>query len=163
MFITAITTLPALALYLFAILMSPSLNVFWSTWDIPLRIIGATFALVIPTSAIALMLSSLTHESRFANFSWFAVWSLGHGAWLAIVMATSIGMRKEPFHADVMQSAQVQNWSVLSLYNCLGDVQEFIFGFETLENIWRGAAAIAVVTVFSLFTLYRRVSAPIRV
>lgn len=162
-FIASVTTLPALALYLFAIMLSPSLSVFWSTWDIPLRIIGATFALVIPTSALALMLSSLTQESRFANFSWFAVWALGHGAWMAITLATAIGMGKPPFHTDVTQSAQVQNWSVLSLYNCLGDVQSYIFGFETFGGIWRGAAAIFFVTIFSLVVLYRRISAPIRV
>ncbi len=162
-FIMAVSTLPALALYLFAIVMSPSLSVFWSTWDIPLRIIGATIALVLPTSAIALMLSSLTQESRFANFSWFAVWALGHGAWLAILLATSMGMKKAPFHPDVLASTQVQNWSVLSLYNCLGDAQEFIFGFERFEDVWRGSLVLVCLTLFSIWILYRRISAPVSV
>ncbi len=162
-FIMAVTTLPALALYIFAIMMSPSLTVFWSTWDIPLRILGASVALVVPTSAIALMLSSLTHESRFANFSWFAVWALGHGAWLAIVLATAMGSPQNAFHPAVQNSAQVKNWSMLSLYNCLGDVQAFIFGFESLSDVWRGTLALACITIFSLIVLYRRISAPVRV
>lgn len=162
-FIIAVSTLPALALYLFAIMMSPSLSVFWSTWDIPLRILGATVAVVLPMSAISLMLSSLTQESRFANFSWFAVWALGHGSWLAILMVTSKMMHKPPFHPDVLASNQVQNWSVLSLYNCLGDVQEFIFGFESFEDVWRGTLVLACVTLFSFWILYRRISAPVSV
>lgn len=162
-FIVAITTLPAIALYFFAIMMSPNISVIWSTWDIPFRIIGATFALVIPTASIALMLSSLTHESRFANFSWFAVWALGHGAWLTIVVATSMRMNLPPVESEVLGSSAVQNWSALSLYNCLGDVQAMIFGFEGLRDIWRSVLALSGVTLFSLIVLYRRVSAPIRV
>ena len=162
-FIVGVSTLPALALYFFAIMMSPSLSVFWSTWDIPLRILAATVVVVLPTSAIALMLSSLTQESRFANFSWFAVWAMGHGAWLAILLATSMGMGKSPFNPDVIYSNQVENWSVLSLYNCLGDVQEFIFGFEKFEDVWRGTLVLVCITVFSLWILYRRVSAPVNV
>ena len=162
-FIIGVSTLPALALYFFAIMMSPSLSVFWCTWDVPLRILGATVALVLPTSAIALMLSSLTQESRFANFSWFAVWAMGHGAWLAILLATSMGMGRPPFDPEVMSSTQVQNWSVLSLYNCLGDAQEFIFGFESFEDVWRGTLVLVCITVFSLWILYRRISAPVSV
>ncbi len=162
-YIMAVTTLPALVLYMFAILMSPDLSVFWHTWDIPIRIVLATFALVIPVASVVLMLSSLTQESRFANFSWFAVWALGHGAWWTIVVATSIQMQMPPFAPEVMQSDMVQNWSALSLYNCMGSVQEWIFGFGTLSSIWRAAVSLAFITVVSLVILYRRVSAPIRI
>ncbi len=162
-FIIAVTTLPALALYLFAILMSPNLSVFWSTWDIPIRILVATVALVIPTSSVVLMLSSLTQESRFANFSWFAVWTLGHGAWLAIVVATAMQMQLPPVSAEVLQSNTVQNWSALSLYNCLGTTQAWIFGFASFSEAWRGVLALLGITLVSLVILYRRVSAPIQI
>lgn len=162
-FIVAVTTLPALALYVFAVMMSPDLSVFWDTWDIPLRIIVATFALVIPTASVALMLSSLTQESRFANFSWFAVWALGHGAWITIVFATAMRMNKPPFNRVVLDNEMVQAWSTLSLYNCLGEVQSLIFGFEAVEDVWRGILALTAITLVSLVILYRRVSAPVRI
>lgn len=166
-FIVAVTTLPALALYCFAVMMSPNISVIFSTWDIPFRIVGATFALVIPTASIALMLSSLTHESRFASFSWFAIWVLGHGAWLAIFMATAMKMGSQGNRdfqpSDVLENEVVKNWSSLSLYNCLGDAQELIFGFSSFSDAWRGILTLTLITVFSLFILYRRVSAPIRV
>jgi ABC-2 type transport system permease protein len=162
-FIVFVTTLPALALYLFAILMSPDLSVFLATWDIPIRILLATVALVIPTASLALMLSSLTQESRFANFAWFAIWALGHGAWVAVLFATSIQVGQPPVHATVMESAAVKNWSVLSLYNNLGDVQAWIFGFVALEDVWKGVAMLGAVSLISLIVLYRRVAAPIRV
>jgi ABC-2 type transport system permease protein len=164
-FIIAVTTLPALGLYAIALLMSPSFSVFWNTWDIPIRIILATIALVIPTSSVALMLSSLTQESRFANFAWFAIWALGHGAWFTIVVATAIKMNANagPFDPVVLQNPMVQNWSALSLYNCLGSTQAIIFGFEELKDVWREVLSLAGITLFSLIVLYRRVSAPIRV
>lgn len=162
-FIVFVTTLPALALYVFAIGMSPSVDVFWSTWDIPLKIVLATVALVIPTASLALMLSSLTHESRFANFSWFALWALGHGAWMAVLFATAVQFNKPPVDPAVVNSAIVQNWSVLSLYNNLGDIQSWIFGFSTFEQVWRGVVTLGVISVVSMIVLYRRVSAPIRV
>lgn len=162
-FIVAVTTLPAIALYFFAIMMSPSISVVWSTWDIPFRIIAATFVLVIPTASIALMLSSLTHESRFANFSWFAVWTLGQGAWFTVVLATAARMNMAPFEKAVMESQTVKNSSALSLYNCLGDVQAMIFGFENFNDVWRSLLALTAITIVSLIILYRRVSAPIRI
>lgn len=162
-YITLVTSLPALALYLFAIMMSPESAVFWSTWDIPFRIIIATFALVIPTASLAVMLSSLTHESRFASFAWFAIWALGHGAWFAVLIAQSARMREAPFDPVVLDSNLVQTWSVLSLYNNVGAVQSWIFGFEKFTDIWPGGLALLVITAFSITMLYRRVSAPIRV
>ncbi len=102
-FIVFVTTLPALALYVFAVMVSPDLSVIWSTWDIPFRILGATIALVIPTASLALMLSSLTQESRFASFAWFAIWALGHGAWMAILFATAIQLQAAPIDAESAQ------------------------------------------------------------
>jgi ABC-2 type transport system permease protein len=162
-FITFVTTLPALALYLFAVMVSPDLSVIWSTWDIPFRIVGATIALVIPTASLALMLSSLTQESRFASFAWFAIWALGHGAWLAILFATAIQFESAPFDPQVINSSAVQNWSVLSLYNNLGDIQSWIFGFGDFHKVWRGIVALMIISTVSLVVLYRQVSAPIRV
>lgn len=159
-FIILVSTLPALALYFIALLMSPDISTLPQTWDIPLRIIMATFGLVIPTSTVALMLSSLTQESRFANFSWFAVWGLGHGAWLTIVLATSLQLGLPLFHTDVMQSETVANWSAMSLYNSLGSLQAYIFGFETFAESWRGIVSLFGITTFSMTLLYRRISSP---
>lgn len=162
-YIVMITTLPALFLYLLAVALSPDLTVIFSTWDIPLRILLASVFLVVPTASLALMLSSLTHESRFASFAWFAVWALGHGAWFAILISQSIRLQAAPFDSEVLNSTMVQISSVLSLYNNLGSIQNWIFGFSTLSEALPGVIALAVITVFSLVVLFRRVSAPIRV
>ena len=162
-YIMLVTTLPAMALYLFAVMLSPNLSVVFSTWDIPFRILAASAVLVVPTASLALMLSSLTHESRFASFAWFAIWALGHGAWFAVLIAQTARMQRPPFEPEVIDSPLVQNWSVLSLYNNLGGVQSWIFGFADLGDVWPGMVALAAITVFSLVLMYRRISAPIRV
>jgi hypothetical protein len=41
----------------------------------------ASLIFIIPTVSVALMFSSLTSESRFAAFAWFAFWGLGFIAW----------------------------------------------------------------------------------
>ncbi|MEL7498608.1 MAG: ABC transporter permease subunit [Planctomycetota bacterium] len=162
-FLVGMTTLPALVLFLLAILASPDLSVLYSTWDIPFRILLASVSLVIPTCSIALMLSSLTQESRFASFSWFAVWVLGHGAYFAVMLSAVIRLRKPPFSPEVMSNSAVKNWSSLSLYNCLGDAQTFLFGFSSFEESWKGMLVLVVITIVSLGILYRRVSSPVRV
>ncbi len=76
-FLSTITAVPALMLYVTGVFLSPDLSVVQDTWDIPLRILGATIVLVVPTTALALCYSSFTSESRYATFSWFATWAMG--------------------------------------------------------------------------------------
>ena len=161
-YIIMVSTLPAIGLFVFCLMLSPDISVIYSTWDIIFKIFAASAVLVIPLSALALMLSALTHESRFATFAWFAIWALGHGAWMVVVLIKSIQLGQPPGALDVMQSNMVVNWSALSLYNNLGQVQSWIFGFETLDQIWPAVLVLVGLTLLSLFILFRRVSAPIR-
>ena len=83
---------------------------------------------------------------------------------MTVVVSTAVRMdANSPFDPAVLQSPMVQNWSALSLYNCLGSLQAVIFGFEDLRDVWREVVSLAGITLFSLIVLYRRVSAPIRV
>lgn len=163
-FIVLVTTLPAITLYIFAVLMSPDLSVVSSTWDVPLRILLGTIVLVVPTVSVALMFSSLTQESRFATFSWFAFFTLGHAAWLAVVFSyASRNGGMIPFDADVMEIPTVKRWGLLSLYNNIGEVQGWVFGFSTLEDALPGLAVLLLITVFCLAIIYRQISSPMRV
>ena len=165
-YIIMCSTIPALGLFVFSVMLSPDATAFLNTWDIIFRILGASLVLAIPLSALVLMFSSLTHESRFATFAWFAVWALGEGAYWIIVsikanqMAYSSNGEVSP--ADVMESEMVNNWSFLSLHTTLGRVQSWVFGFETIDQIWPALLVLVCITLFSLVVLFRRVSAPIR-
>ena len=151
-FLAAMSTLPALCLYFLGVLLSPDLSVIFDTWDLPFRIFLASFVLLIPTTSLALMLSSLTAESRFASFAWFAVWALG-GITYAIIRATELPGA----------------WGSVFLFEAIGDVQTWIFLPDLPPDIAKpheilAAATILIgITVFSLAVLMRRVSAPIRV
>lgn len=76
-----ITTVPALGCYLFSVALSSDLYVLLETWDLPFRILFASVIFIVPSVSVALMFSSLTSESRFAAFAWFAFWGLGFIAW----------------------------------------------------------------------------------
>ena len=160
-FLVLVTTLPAICLYALGVSLSPELSVVFSTWDIPFRILLASIVLIIPTACLSLMLSSLTSESRFATFAWFAVWILGHGAWMAIWLMQGIRRGSDPIQA--LEDPVVNGWSSLSLYNNLGNVQSWIFGLSEFGSALPGLIVLSLLSIFSIYILFRRVSAPIRV
>ena len=161
-YIMFVSTFPALMLYVFAILMSPATDVFWTTWDIPVRIALCSISLILPTASLALMLSSLTEESRFASFAWFAIWVLGHGAWTAVSVGEAIRQGVPPTDPMVADSSMVKNWSSISIYNNLGDVQSWIFGFRSFSEVWPAVTILSAITLIAILVLYRRVAAPLR-
>ncbi|MFP6750615.1 MAG: ABC transporter permease subunit [Pirellulaceae bacterium] len=155
-FLLAVTTLPALLVYLVGVLFSPGLGVILNTWDIPLRILLATAVLTIPTTMLALCLSSLVNESRYARFAWFAIWIVGF-------LSASI-----LFTADLQASGNydiwTSRWAFLSPYHVLGIVERWAFGLmERPADVIPYLAILGVVTVVCFGTLMRRITAPIRV
>jgi len=87
--VAAITVLPALALWLMGVLVSPSVWVAVDTWDLPLKAVAASIVLAVPTVLLALAYSSLTAESRIASFAWFATWA---ACWIAHSTLTTADM-----------------------------------------------------------------------
>jgi len=160
-FVMLITTVPALFLFFIGVMLSPDLSVLRDTWDLPFRILMASAVLVVPTCSLALMFSSLTNESRFAGFAWFAVWGLGAVAWGVILAVKQASLPPAP--DGQLQLADSQ-WSLLSIYSTLGKVQTWVFGLETdFFHVLPSLVMLGGITLFSLIVLYRRVSAPIRV
>jgi len=164
-----ITALPALVLYVVGVMLSPDLRVVLVTWDLPLRIVAASAVLMIPTTAVALALSSLTSETRYATFAWFAFWALG---WVAYQMLL----------INVPASANPYKWSIVSMYHTLGTLQYWVFGLKgalsglipatpaiallpapSQVQIWPAALQVTAITLVALAILFRRVSSPMRV
>lgn len=162
-YLSVISTLPALALYVLGVLLSPSLNVVTATWDLPLRIVVASVVLMLPTSVLALCFSSLTQESRYAGFAWFALWILG---WFTFAAATAADAFNAQMNAGRMgreMFLEQSAWAYVSLYHTLGRVQSWVFGFVSFRDVWVSAVILVAVTVLALMVLMRRISAPMRV
>lgn len=155
-FLALVTTLPALLLYLVGLAFSPDLSVILSTWDIPVRIVLASLSLILPTASLAVMLSSLTQESRFASFAWFAIWTLGFGAYLAVILVRAATGSME--FDEAMTDPWVLRWAPISLYNCLGQVQTWIFGFDSFANSWPCVLTLIALTLVSLVLFFRNIS-----
>jgi len=148
-YVLLITTIPALLSYLLGVLLSPELNVVVHTWDLPLRIVAASAVLVIPTTTLALAISSMTTETRYASFAWFAVWILPAVAY-AMLYTNTIGTVDK-------------KWTLISLYLTLGEVQKSVFGLgASFAEILPWATMLVAVSVVSLVVLFHRVSAPMR-
>lgn len=150
---------PALALYLFGVLLSPSLAVLEHTWDIPLRIAAATMVLAVPSSIMALAFSSLTSRSWVAGFTWFAVWFFGYIGYQVIWLRAEWAERWDPSFSP----GQTEYWSLISFYHVLRTVGGWIFRVESTPALVQASAAVLVgLTAVSLVVLSRRISAPIR-
>lgn len=149
-FIAGITTLPALMMYFVGIAVSPTVDVVLDTWDIPLRILVASVTVFVPATAIALCFSSLTKESRYAGFAWFALWVLG---------AVSVGFLAG--HRGISTGEHYFE-EYLSIYHTFGAVQRWIFGLETLAEVKYFVLTLTIVTGICLMVLFRRISAPMR-
>jgi ABC-2 type transport system permease protein len=163
--VAALTALPALVLYVVAVLLSPSLTVVYDTWDLPLRVLLGTATLAVPLSAVAICFSSATTESRFASFAWFAIWIVGFVTYQILrsgdfdpeeVERTRFGMRaSEPY---------AWRWFLISPYHVLGAVQSTVFGIEIPTSVRNWAYGVtSLVTVLATFIAYRRVAATLKV
>lgn len=165
-YLSVISTLPALALYVLGVLLSPNLSVVSATWDLPFRIVAASVVLMLPTSVLALCFSSMTQESRYAGFGWFAVWILG---WFTYTAASSAeAFEQMNAHQDVFRPGgqivlQQSSWTHVSLYHTLGRVQSWVFGFAEFRDVMVSAVILIGVTLIALAILLRRISAPMRV
>ncbi len=166
-FLAMITTIPALGLYVVGVLLSPQLDVVWLTWDIPLRILAASCALMLPTAAVALACSAMTIESRYAAFSWFALWVVG---WVSYSIL-SFGERMNDLQVRVQMQAGSprpgrqlllgsdfqSRWELLSPYHLLGRVQQWMFGMYPADReIWPYLLLLVVVTLVSIWFVHRK-------
>ena len=100
--VAAITVLPALALWLMGVLVSPSIWVAVDTWDLPLKAVAASVVLAVPTVLLALAYSSATAESRIASFAWFATWA---ACWIAHSTLTTADMVAASRQAEVADAS----------------------------------------------------------
>lgn len=164
-YLSVISTFPALALYFLGVLLSPNLGVISATWDLPFRIVAASVVLMLPTSVLALCFSSLTQESRYAGFAWFAVWIMG---WFTYGAATAADAFNAQQAASFDRNGKLvilaeTAWTHVSLYHTLGRVQSWVFGFANFRDVLVSTMILVAVTVIALAILLRRISAPMRV
>ena len=182
--VASITMLPALALWMMGVAVSPSIWVAVTTWDLPVRIIVASLALAIPTVFMALAYSSLTTESRIASFAWFATWAACWIAHSALTTADLVAATNDTGAAVAGDTAPpappprrghwiaraagldgaLDRWAWISPYHAVGAVQAWIFGIETRSRaVVPPALALIAIACASSAVLAWRVAAPARV
>jgi len=169
-FLAGLTTLPALLLYLMGVALSPSISVVLVTWDLPIRILMASIVLCVPTTLFALMLSSITRESIFAGFGWFAIWIMGSVAYNIMtavegfVRMASNTNSDQPNFVGFVESGLAGNWSWLSPMQTLENLQSWVFGMDQeIGNLGIAFAVVCLVCAICLIILRIRIVSPIRV
>lgn len=168
-FLFMIVTVPALVLYVVAVMLSPNLSVVAATWDIPLRILGASVVLVIPTTAVALCYSSFTSESRYASFAWFATFIMGYVSYMILTFAGARNLpqqRRGRRGGPTMEELGLDpdRWRLLSPYHTLGKAESWVFGLDpTAGNVLWPMLVLLIVTVGGIVIVRHRIVARLSV
>ena len=158
-----IVTLPALALYVMGVMLSPDFSVIGQTWDILLRILAASVVLVVPTTALATCYAAYTSESRYAMFSWFATWTMGFVAYQILTYApyrsnVPRNRRGRPQWDELMEQIDFDRWRLLSPYHMLGKVQSWIFDLDATEgSVVPAVVLLSAITVIGIWIVHRRI------
>ncbi len=155
-FLSLITTVPALMLYVVGLSLSPQAGVILLTWDLPIRVLVASLVLMVPTTAVALACSSMTIESRYAAFSWFALWIVGWVSY-SILSFSPLAARADLGSRPASSISFQTRWELLSPYHLLGRVQQWVFGlYPDDRSIWPYLAVLASVTLVSVWFIHRQ-------
>ncbi len=169
-FLVGLTTLPALMLYILGLSLSPDITVFFVTWQLPLKIMLASVILCVPTTLFALMLSSLTRESRIASFSWFSVWIMGSVAYFIMTIVETARALQQQTNVPSEQARIAGEtfaegkWAWLSPMQTLGNLQSWVFGIEReFGSLTISFLAVGLISVICLLILRWRIVLPIRV
>jgi hypothetical protein len=150
LYLSLITMVPAVTLFIVGVLLSPDIGVLWVTWDLLFRILFVSLAIIVPCTFLSLMLSSLTTESRYAAFGWFAIWIFGFLTYSIVVPFSSPG-----------DSSMMQCVSLIHVFN---DVAGWMLDPNlAVAGIENRLILLSVLTAISMAVLYRRVSAPMQI
>lgn len=153
-YLVLVSALPALVLYVVGLGLAQDPLAISHTWDLPLRTLGATVLLTVPTTLLALAVSATFTEVRYGIFAWFGIWILG------AVVYTNAGITKLASGNMAVGS----RLSLFSLYHTLGNVQSWCFGVRhDPKLVAPSLAVLALISVFSAYVILRRVTKPIRV
>jgi ABC-2 type transport system permease protein len=156
-----VAAVPSLVIYLAGLFLSTDSSALMQTWDIPLRIIAATLVLMIPTTAVALALSALTQESRYAGFAWFAFWIIGAVSYQVLWFAAQARLGERPRRMEFL--GEYNPWMLFSPYDTLGYLQMQIFGLTRGEAWeWGPWIVAAIVSLLGYGIAYQRVARMLR-
>jgi len=154
------TTVPALIVYVFGLLLSPDIGALVQTWDFPLRILLASLVFTLPTASLAMLLSSFTMDSRYASFAWFTLWVLG---WVTYGVLTGLDVAEGGSGGGITLLSGSPTTRLVSLYHALGDVQSVVFGILRDPSAAQSAIMlVSVLTIVSILVTYYRVASHLR-
>ncbi len=153
---------PSLLIYVAGLFLSTDSWAIAQTWDLPLRILAATLVLMIPTTAVALAMSSLTQESRYAGFAWFAFWVIGAVSYQVLWLASQVRRGMDPESMEIL--GEYNPWMLFSPYETLGYLQMQIFGLTRTDDwVWGPWILVVGTSVVGYALAYWRVARILKV
>lgn len=168
-FIALITLLPGLVLYLLSIAFSPTAAAFTQTADMILRIAGASAAIAIPATFVALLFSSLTSDVRYATFGWVAFCVVGEVAYW--MLRSTPALETSPWifllsFRETTATLTARIFDVAGQLNAIGLEGRHRSIDALISPRYSATTALTYLTGLSAFCLaviFRRISAPMRI
>jgi ABC-2 type transport system permease protein len=167
--ISTVTLLPSLALYALSIVFSPSLETIVQTAPVVLSMLGATLAIALPCTALVLLFSALTVQSRFATVGWAALCAFGPIVHITLSNSQGLGEARWTFLFSLPQTMRTLQ---LAAFDVPGKLVR-LPGSERLAELVRALSPtdspalalgfLAAITALALLALHKRTGAPTRI
>jgi ABC-type transport system involved in multi-copper enzyme maturation permease subunit len=164
------TLLPALLLYLLSIAFAPSIDVVAQTAGMVPKIVAASLTICVPLATIALFLSSLTRDERFAAFGWILLLVFGEIAFQALDLTSEFHGAQWLVMFSLRKSIVVALSGVYDAVSIFDQPPELMhrigepaFSTPTTYSSALAFAWLAFLSAAAVTGLLRRVSAPTRI
>lgn len=164
-YLALVSLLPALALYAVSIAFAPSLAALYQTSLVAVRVAVAWLAVATPFALLAMFMSSLTSQPRYAMFLWIAYWLLGQLFYGVIAISPGLQDASWPFALsprEVSLTVIADVFRVQAQLDELG-IRQAIAGYQPGHSAPLAWGVLAGIAAVSLAGLLRRVSAPMRI
>lgn len=168
-YVFLVTLFPALVLYVLSIAFSPSLGTLPDTGVMVLRIGLASGLIAVPSTLLVLCLSSVTRDSRYAAFGWFAIWVLGEVFFRVLQQVEGLRNVNGIFLGSIHETISVLVGAVFDVPSQIQELrgaahlEHALTAFTSSSSPALAAAGLAVLSVVCLAVLLYRVSAPMRI
>jgi hypothetical protein len=163
------TLFPSLALYALSIAFSPRFGTLIDTWTVVPRVTLGCLALTVPASLVALWVSSLTHQARFAAVGWILACVFGLIAYRILDNTPNLGSQEWPFLLSLYDSVHTLQLGILGVAGLAEPLREFqqigwlVKACSPSHSPWLALGFLSVLSAACVAGILRRISAPMKV
>ncbi len=165
------TLFPAIALYVLSIAFSPSFGTLFDTLSVLPKITLGYLALTVPSALVALFISSLTTQARFASVGWIVTIVFGHAAFQVLSNTFELRESTFPFLLSLFESVHTLQLGILGVRDVASQVPGMLIPEHIMDlcapdprySPWTAFVVLAGISALCVVGIFKRISAPMKI